>query len=114
MFPFTRPCSRNAQYDAERPLTEGDKHLEPVRSNVAPRSSEGGLASASLLGAISAHTCRRITVRLLILLLVALVVPRAAHTQVLYGSLTGQVTDQKGAAVPRSEEHTSELQSPYE
>jgi hypothetical protein len=93
MFPFTRRFPHNTRF-----LTAGDQRVEA--GNVAPRSSEGGSASASLLSVFSAHTRRRITVRLLILLLVALALPRAAHTQVLYGSLTGQVTDQKGAAVP--------------
>ncbi len=37
---------------------------------------------------------------LLILMLLAFVAPRVAYTQVLYGSLTGNVTDQKGATVP--------------
>lgn len=38
--------------------------------------------------------------RLLVLMLLALLAPQAAYSQVLYGSLTGSVTDQKGAAVP--------------
>ncbi|MCM3870485.1 MAG: TonB-dependent receptor [Pyrinomonadaceae bacterium] len=37
---------------------------------------------------------------LLVLMLLAFVAPQATYTQVLYGSLTGDVTDQKGAAVP--------------
>ena len=37
--------------------------------------------------------------RVLILLLVALAMPHANHAQVLYGSLTGNVTDQAGAVV---------------
>ena len=37
---------------------------------------------------------------LLVLMLLVFVVPQATYTQVLYGSLTGNVTDQKGAAVP--------------
>src|SRR5260370_22510433 len=40
-----------------------------------------------------------IMARFLVLLLAALLAPRLAHSQVLYGSLTGNVTDQKGAAV---------------
>src|SRR5712691_8677859 len=100
MFHFTRRFPHNAQGHVERFLTAGDQRVKAVQGNVAHRSSEGGLASASLLGAISAHTCRRITVRLLIVLLVALVVPCGTHAQVLYGSLTGNVTDQKGAAIP--------------
>src|SRR6266498_1435803 len=38
--------------------------------------------------------------RLLVLMLLVFVAPPAARTQVLYGSLTGNVTDQKGATVP--------------
>jgi hypothetical protein len=37
---------------------------------------------------------------LLVLMLLAFVAPQAAYSQVLYGSLTGNVTDQKDAAVP--------------
>src|SRR5438552_2133014 len=95
MCSFNRRFPHNARF-----LTASDQRVEAVRGNGAPRNSEGGSASASLLGAISAHTCRRITVRLLIVLLVALVVPRGTHAQVLYGSLTGNITDQKGAAIP--------------
>ena len=41
-----------------------------------------------------------IMARLFVLMLLALLMPQAAHSQVLYGSLTGIVTDPKGAAVP--------------
>ena len=37
-----------------------------------------------------------------VLLLGILVFPRAASAQVLYGSLTGKVTDQSGAALPNA------------
>src|SRR6266542_375426 len=37
---------------------------------------------------------------LMIMMLLAFVAPQAAYPQVLYGSLTGNVTDQKGATVP--------------
>jgi hypothetical protein len=40
-----------------------------------------------------------IMARFLVLVLAALLAPRLAQSQVLYGSLTGNVTDQKGAAV---------------
>lgn len=38
--------------------------------------------------------------RLMVLLLLTSIVPQAVRSQVLYGSLTGNVVDQKGAAVP--------------
>src|SRR5262245_24125304 len=37
---------------------------------------------------------------MLLTLLLALSIPRTAAAQVLYGSLTGNVTDQSGAAIP--------------
>src|ERR1700730_17226160 len=37
---------------------------------------------------------------LLVLILLAFIAPQAVNSQVLYGSLTGTVNDQKGAAVP--------------
>ncbi|MCM3903960.1 MAG: carboxypeptidase-like regulatory domain-containing protein, partial [Pyrinomonadaceae bacterium] len=37
---------------------------------------------------------------LLVLMLLVLLAPQAAYTQVLYGSVTGSVIDQKGASVP--------------
>ena len=41
-----------------------------------------------------------LTMGILMLVLTGLLIPGAAYAQVLYGSLTGNVTDQKGAAVP--------------
>src|ERR1700745_3430476 len=38
--------------------------------------------------------------RILVVLVSALAIPLAAHAQVLYGSVTGNVTDQKGDVVP--------------
>jgi hypothetical protein len=50
----------------------------------------------------SAARCGRpsMVTSLLVLMLLVFATPRTAYTQVLYGSLTGNVTDQKGASVP--------------
>ena len=41
-----------------------------------------------------------IMARLMVLMLLVFIAPQVVRTQVLYGSLTGNVTDQKGATVP--------------
>ena len=52
------------------------------------------------LNAQAASKRSSIMARLLVLMLLAFLAPQAARSQVLYGSLTGNVTDPKGAAVP--------------
>lgn len=57
------------------------------------RSSHGSLASRRFVMTITARF-------LVVLLLLAAALPHPASAQVLYGSLTGNVTDQSGAAIP--------------
>ena len=52
------------------------------------------------LNAAARYTRTSIAARLLALMLLAFLAPYAAYSQVLYGSLTGTATDQKGAVVP--------------
>src|SRR6266850_2113961 len=61
------------------------------------------LRGAQFAGELNASVrCGRpsIVAPFLVLMLLTFIAPRAAHSQVLYGSLTGTVNDQKGAAVP--------------
>lgn len=74
-----------------------DCHRTRFDSDVKSRHGSGvrrwaGFRSQPLIMTISARC-------LVALMLVAVALPRAAHAQVLYGSLTGNVTDQTGAAI---------------
>src|SRR4030095_16790858 len=50
------------------------------------------------------HSCSiqrlLVPIRLLVAVIFALAIPLVANAQVLYGSVTGNVTDQKGAGLP--------------
>src|SRR6266542_799791 len=59
-----------------------------------------GAQSGAELNSKVPPTRSSIMARLLVLVLLVLAAPQATLSQVLYGSLTGDVTDQKGAAVP--------------
>src|SRR6266849_7759686 len=63
------------------------------------RTRPAAQSGAKLSSKVS-PTRSSIIARLLVLILLTFAAPQAAHTQVLYGSLTGDVTDQKRASVP--------------
>src|SRR5258708_5035610 len=87
MFRLARPGTRNAQYNAASP--EGGGGLTGMKCE-ADRGSVSKFVQAFTKFNIGA----------LLVLVVTLALPYAAFSQVLYGSLTGNVTDQKGAVVP--------------
>src|SRR5215813_665254 len=62
----------------------------------ATRTSQAGPGNAASCPSL----VPRLALMALLVTLVALATPRALYAQVLYGSLTGSVSDQKGAAVP--------------
>ncbi len=90
MLEFTKAVSRTKWCHAERWRVEGKQARRGVR--VPENGSTSRFESES-------NSRSAVLARLLILLLLALAVPRAGYAQVLYGSLTGNVTDPAGAIV---------------
>src|ERR1044071_1464625 len=90
MLEFTKAVSRTKWRYAERCRVEGKQARRGVR--VPEHGSTSRFESES-------NSRSAVLARLLILLLLALAVPRADYAQVLYGSLTGNVTDPAGAIV---------------
>lgn len=94
MFEFTRTVSRTKWCHAEMWRVESKQARRGVKV------PENGSTSRSQLESNSRAARSAVLARLLIMLLLALAVPRANYAQVLYGSLTGNVTDPAGAIVP--------------
>ncbi|HKS40747.1 MAG TPA: TonB-dependent receptor [Blastocatellia bacterium] len=90
MLEFTKAVSRTKWRHAERWRVAGKQTRHGVR--VPEHGSTSRFESES-------NSRGAVLARLLILLLLALAVPRADYAQVLYGSLTGNVTDPAGAIV---------------
>src|SRR5262249_31825241 len=67
----------------------------------------GGLGILSL--SITGRGCRRALAGILATCLLVAASPVAARAQVLYGSLTGNVTDQNGAVVPGAKVEVSNV-----
>ena len=95
MFSLARVISNTEAFDTPRCQVERSGRARRTRR------SAGRFADGSGFGTlVSARGRRRaIVARVLVVLLLALALPRANFAQVLYGSLTGNVTDSAGAIV---------------
>jgi len=69
-------------------------------SQTAAVSTENGSVSSLEIKSNHHATSFSILAGILAITLISLTISGAVHAQVLYGSLTGNVSDQKGAAVP--------------
>ncbi|MFL6331964.1 MAG: carboxypeptidase regulatory-like domain-containing protein, partial [Pyrinomonadaceae bacterium] len=100
MFQLTRAFTlRVESHEDRRPVREVSRPRQS-RPHAAAVAPEGGPLSSS--GAQSHNRPRLLTALAwaFILSVTSLALPAATHAQVLYGSLTGNVTDSAGAAVP--------------
>src|ERR1700687_4927554 len=101
MFHFNKACASPSQSGGTFYPTADRGNTEPVRHDGVARPSESYLTSGSRSG-VSNNRRRLVNsvARVLMITLALCAAPRLARTQVLYGSVTGTVTDQKGSAVP--------------
>lgn len=90
MLEFTEAVSRTKSHHVRQRIVESKQIRRGARVPENGSISRFGNESNSRAAVIA---------RLLVLLLVAMAVPRAGYAQVLYGSLTGNVTDPAGAVV---------------
>ena len=81
------------------PSTTTSTHNAP-RSVITSGRTEGSLFSGSLTGSAGYYLLSSLKTRLLAIALLGIAIPFTAYSQVLYGTLTGTVSDQKGAVVP--------------
>ncbi|MFL6208568.1 MAG: TonB-dependent receptor domain-containing protein [Pyrinomonadaceae bacterium] len=99
MFHFTRALPRRMWQQSNQQLIKEAKCCQQVQHYIAAAGAETETRTEPLIAAAN-FALRYLVLASALIMLMSLALPRAAHAQVLYGSLTGNVTDPAGAAVP--------------
>src|SRR5829696_8237233 len=100
MFQLTRAFTRRVESQNDRRPAREVSRLRQSRTHAAAEATGGGSCSGrgsqtgEHSGPLAVLACA------FILSVTSLALPGATHAQVLYGSLTGNVTDSAGASVP--------------
>src|SRR5215472_388355 len=97
MFPLMKAI--NAEHRVWRRLGEGNTRRLQGRGYCCSRNSENRLGLRSRALGFNRAVASPVVVLVLVSMLIGLGVPRPISAQVLYGSVTGNVTDQNGAVV---------------
>src|SRR5882762_968897 len=82
------------------PSTTTSTHNAPHRADNTTEKTEHGLFSRFPTGSFEPCSIPNMKIRLLLMVLLGLAIPLNVYAQVLYGSLTGNVSDPAGAVVP--------------
>src|SRR5215472_16434609 len=97
MFPLI--ARSHAEYRGKRRLSEGNRRRSQVRGRRYSQNSDNGSGLRPGAVALNRTAGSPVVILILVSMLIGLGVPRPISAQVLYGSVTGNVTDQNGAVV---------------
>src|SRR5215471_5497372 len=97
MFPLI--ARSHAEYRGKRRSSEGNRRRSQVRGRRYSQNSENGSGLRPGVLGFRPTIASPVVMSILVTMLLGLGMPRPASAQVLYGSLTGNVTDQNGAVV---------------